>query len=50
MPAREAPSKGAFSFSTGGSGGEDRLTENVSLNFQTVPLEFDLPASAGNRI
>jgi type VI secretion system secreted protein Hcp len=27
------------SISTGGSGGEDRLTENVSLNFATVNFE-----------
>jgi type VI secretion system secreted protein Hcp len=28
------------SVSTGGSGGEDRLTENVSLNFQKVKVEY----------
>lgn len=28
------------SVSTGGSGGEDRLTENVSLNFATVKFEY----------
>ena len=28
------------SVSTGGSGGEDRLTENVSINFATVELEY----------
>lgn len=28
------------SVSTGGSGGEDRLTENVSLNFAEVKLEY----------
>ena len=27
-------------YSTGGSGGEDRLTENVSLNFEKVNVEF----------
>jgi type VI secretion system secreted protein Hcp len=26
--------------STGGSGGEDRLTENVTLNFATVKFEY----------
>ena len=28
------------SVSTGGSGGEDRLTENVTLNFATVKFEY----------
>ena len=28
------------SVSTGGSGGEDRLTENISLNFASVVLEY----------
>lgn len=28
------------SLSTGGSGGEDRLTENVTLNFGTVEFEY----------
>jgi type VI secretion system secreted protein Hcp len=28
------------SVSTGGSGGEDRLTENVSLNFQAVKVSY----------
>ena len=28
------------SVSTGGSGGEDRLTENVTLNFASVKLEY----------
>ncbi len=28
------------SISTGGSGGEDRLTENVTLNFATVKFEY----------
>ena len=28
------------SISTGGSGGEDRLTENVTLNFETVKVEY----------
>ena len=28
------------SVSTGGSGGEDRLTENVTLNFKTVKTEY----------
>jgi type VI secretion system secreted protein Hcp len=28
------------SVSTGGSGGEDRLKENVTLNFETVSLDY----------
>ena len=28
------------SVSTGGSGGEDRLTENVTLNFATFKIEY----------
>lgn len=28
------------SYSTGGSGGEDRLTENISLNFEKVKVEY----------
>lgn len=28
------------SYSTGGSGGEDRLTENVSLNFAVVKIDY----------
>lgn len=28
------------SYSTGGSGGEDRLTENVALNFATVKIDY----------
>ena len=28
------------SVSTGGSGGEDRLTENISLNFAKVKVEY----------
>ena len=35
------------SVSTGGSGGEDRLTENVSLNFAKVNLEYLKQAAAG---
>ena len=27
--------------STGGSGGEDRLTENITLNFAKVTFEYD---------
>lgn len=34
------------SLSTGGSGGEDRLTENVSLNFAKVMVEYN-PQSKG---
>ena len=29
-----------FSISTGGSGGEDRLTENVSLNFSKLNVAY----------
>ncbi len=37
------------SVSTGGSGGEDRLTENVSLNFAKVKFSYvpQLPSGAG---
>lgn len=47
------------SYSTGGSGGEDRLTENVTLKFDSMrglyypansaqPIVFDIAASAAN--
>jgi type VI secretion system secreted protein Hcp len=47
------------SYSTGGSGGEDRLTENVTLKFESMqgvytppnsatPITFDIAASAAN--
>ena len=35
------------SLSTGGSGGEDRLTENVSLNFAKVKFEYFLQDEHG---
>ncbi len=35
------------SVSTGGSGGEDRLTENVSLNFAKVKVEYTPQAKDG---
>ena len=35
------------SVSTGGSGGEDRLTENVSLNFEKVKVEYDTQTEKG---
>ena len=35
------------SLSTGGSGGEDRLTENVSLNFAKVKFEYFLQDDKG---
>lgn len=41
------------SVSTGGSGGEDRLTENVSLNFATVSVDYvpqDEKGAAGTAI
>ncbi|BCX46940.1 histone H1 protein [Haloferula helveola] len=37
----------AASFSTGGSGGEDKLTENVSLNFQPIPIRLNVPGGGG---
>jgi type VI secretion system secreted protein Hcp len=35
------------SLSTGGSGGEDRLTENVSLNFAEVTFEYFMQDAKG---
>jgi type VI secretion system secreted protein Hcp len=35
------------SVSTGGSGGEDRLTENVTLNFATVQVSYQPQATEG---
>ena len=35
------------SVSTGGSGGEDRLTENVTLNFAKVKLEYKEQSGTG---
>jgi type VI secretion system secreted protein Hcp len=35
------------SVSTGGSGGEDRLTENVTLNFEKVKFEYDTQTEKG---
>jgi type VI secretion system secreted protein Hcp len=35
------------SFSTGGSGGEDRLTENLSLNFAKVKVEYKEQTDSG---
>lgn len=35
------------SLSTGGSGGEDRLTENITLNFKTIKLTYKPQAAAG---
>jgi type VI secretion system secreted protein Hcp len=37
------------SVSTGGSGGEDRLTENVSLNFQKFKVEYTKQAEKGGK-
>jgi type VI secretion system secreted protein Hcp len=37
------------SVSTGGSGGEDRLTENVSLNFQKVKVEYTQQKQDGSK-
>jgi type VI secretion system secreted protein Hcp len=36
------------SISTGGSGGEDRLTENVSLNFAKVEVVYTPQAKDGS--
>lgn len=35
------------SYSTGGSGGEDRLTENVTLNFAKVKIEYKEQTATG---
>jgi type VI secretion system secreted protein Hcp len=35
------------SISTGGSGGEDRLTENVTINFAKVEVKYKEQAAAG---
>ena len=35
------------SVSTGGSGGEERLTENVSLNFGKVKVEYQIQSAKG---
>ncbi len=37
------------SISTGGSGGEDRLTENVTLNFAEVKLKYVQQADKGGK-
>ncbi len=37
------------SVSTGGSGGEDRLTENVTLNFSTVQTEYQPQKPDGSK-
>lgn len=36
------------SVSTGGSGGEDRLTENVSLNFSDIKVEYKEQTKTGS--
>ena len=38
------------SISTGGSGGEDRLTENVTLNFGTVKVEYQEQQKDGSGV
>jgi len=35
------------SYSTGGSGGEDRLTENITLNFAKVDMEYTAQDAKG---
>jgi len=37
------------SYSTGGSGGEERLTENVTLNFAKVKVEYNQQAEKGGK-
>lgn len=37
------------SLSTGGSGGEDRLTENVTLNFAKVKVEYQQQGKKGGK-
>lgn len=37
------------SFSTGGSGGEDRLTENVTLNFSQVKVDYQPQKPDGSK-
>lgn len=37
------------SYNTGGSGGEDRLTENVTLNFAEVKIEYAQQAAGGGK-
>jgi type VI secretion system secreted protein Hcp len=37
------------SVSTGGSGGEDRLTENVSLNFGKIKFDYTLQSDKGGK-
>ncbi len=36
--------------STGGSGGEDRLTQNVTLNFAKVKVEYRQTSAAGKPV
>jgi type VI secretion system secreted protein Hcp len=36
-------------YTTGGSGGEDRLTENVSLNFSKVHVEYFMQNAKGGK-
>jgi type VI secretion system secreted protein Hcp len=38
------------SYSTGGSGGEDRLTENISLNFGKAAIEYRSQDSKGQGV
>ncbi len=37
------------SLSTGGSGGEDKLTENVTLNFAKVEVEYTMQDKSGGK-
>ena len=37
------------SLSTGGSGGEDRLTENISLNFSSVNVDYQAQKPDGSK-
>ena len=38
---------GGSSVSTGGSGGEDRLTENVTINFAKVKVDYKEQTKTG---
>ena len=37
------------SVSTGGSGDEDRLTENIAINFSKVKVDYDQQTAAGGK-
>lgn len=41
---------GVSSLSSGGSGGEDRLTENVTLNFSSIVMSYQRQSSTGQPV